>query len=217
MKRDSPLSISKLAVRFKKIRAMHKKGAVPVAPVRILKKDDDTFVSNKKADVTNNSSMDAQETSHADKVNPNANNSNPNVTSMPPPPVPLSVNVDDSVHVEGTDDAVPKKVSYAETLQAGSSKKVANFRSLGDDSDISLEGVDVVLPLESIKKVSSRFDCTLYGYFLGTRLAFPVVENYVKNTWTKFGLNKVMMNSSGSFFFKFNEKEGMAKVLEHGL
>nr|GEX16298.1 hypothetical protein [Tanacetum cinerariifolium] len=38
------------------------------------------------------------------------------------------------------------------------------------------------------KEVSSRFDNTLYGYFSGHRLAFPHVENYVKNTWAKFGL-----------------------------
>nr|GEY95222.1 hypothetical protein [Tanacetum cinerariifolium] len=32
------------------------------------------------------------------------------------------------------------------------------------------------------KEVSSRFANTLYGYFIGKRLAFPLVENYVKNT-----------------------------------
>ncbi|GJV19706.1 hypothetical protein Tco_1368726 [Tanacetum coccineum] len=32
------------------------------------------------------------------------------------------------------------------------------------------------------------------------RVAFPVVENFVKNVWKKFGLVRVMMNSKGFFF-----------------
>ncbi|GKE41807.1 hypothetical protein Tco_1469091 [Tanacetum coccineum] len=32
------------------------------------------------------------------------------------------------------------------------------------------------------------------------RVAFPVVENFVKNVWKKFGLVHVMMNSKGFFF-----------------
>nr|XP_043611677.1 uncharacterized protein LOC122583323 [Erigeron canadensis] len=47
-------------------------------------------------------------------------------------------------------------------------------------------------------------------------MAFPVVEMYVKNAWAKFGLKKVMMNTSGFFFFQFESKEGMLQVLEKG-
>ncbi|GKE86993.1 hypothetical protein Tco_1564468 [Tanacetum coccineum] len=38
----------------------------------------------------------------------------------------------------------------------------------------------VAIPLVAIKEVSNRFDNTLYGYFIGMRLAFPIFENYVK-------------------------------------
>ncbi|GJV86708.1 reverse transcriptase domain-containing protein [Tanacetum coccineum] len=48
------------------------------------------------------------------------------------------------------------------------------------------------------------------------RVAFPVVGNYVKNAWKKFGLVLVMMNSNGFFFFKFASIEGMNGVLENG-
>ncbi|XP_021996195.1 uncharacterized protein LOC110893393 [Helianthus annuus] len=50
----------------------------------------------------------------------------------------------------------------------------------------------------------------------GNRLPFPVVEYYAKNVWTKFGFLKVMMNESGFFFFKFDSKDGLMKVLEGG-
>nr|GEV21693.1 hypothetical protein [Tanacetum cinerariifolium] len=41
----------------------------------------------------------------------------------------------------------------------------------------------------------------------GKREAFPVVENYAKNAWIKFGLVRVTMNSNGIFFFKFTSIE----------
>nr|GEX62178.1 hypothetical protein [Tanacetum cinerariifolium] len=76
-----------------------------------------------------------------------------------------------------------------------------------------------VLQHKNVKKVvnevSARFDNTLYGYFVGKKLAFPLVENYVKNTWMKYGLERVM-NKNGFFFFQFTTHEGMEKVIENG-
>ncbi|GJS24842.1 RNA-directed DNA polymerase, eukaryota [Tanacetum coccineum] len=64
-------------------------------------------------------------------------------------------------------------------------------------------------------EVSSRFENTLYGYFVGKRLAFRLVENYVKNVWAKFGVKRVQLH--GEFFlFQFETKEGMDRVLENG-
>ncbi|GKD43560.1 putative reverse transcriptase domain, reverse transcriptase zinc-binding domain protein [Tanacetum coccineum] len=37
-------------------------------------------------------------------------------------------------------------------------------------------------------------------------LAFPIVQNYVKNTWGIFGLQKLMRNDDGVFLFKFATK-----------
>ncbi|PWA95915.1 histone-fold protein [Artemisia annua] len=78
-----------------------------------------------------------------------------------------------------------------------------------------VEGAHVTIPLKEIVDVSARFANTLYGYFIGKRLAFPIVENYVKNTWEKFGLERVMLNN-GFFLFQFSTKDGMDKVLESG-
>ncbi|KAJ9544003.1 hypothetical protein OSB04_023710 [Centaurea solstitialis] len=57
---------------------------------------------------------------------------------------------------------------------------------------------------------------TLIGYFLGSRLHFPVVQNYVKSAWSKFGYVDSMMNNNGVYFFKFNDAGGCAQVIESG-
>ncbi|GJS09425.1 RNA-directed DNA polymerase, eukaryota, reverse transcriptase zinc-binding domain protein [Tanacetum coccineum] len=49
-------------------------------------------------------------------------------------------------------------------------------------------GVDDHVPKELVSVVNKQLNDTLYGLFLGKRVAYPVVENYVKNTWGKLGL-----------------------------
>nr|GEV84699.1 hypothetical protein [Tanacetum cinerariifolium] len=44
-------------------------------------------------------------------------------------------------------------------------------------------GIDVVVPVESIRAIIERFVNTAYGFFLDKRVAYPVVANYVRNTW----------------------------------
>ncbi|GJU57213.1 reverse transcriptase domain-containing protein [Tanacetum coccineum] len=62
-----------------------------------------------------------------------------------------------------------------------------------------------------------RFVNTVYGFFLGKRVAYPVVANYVRNTWGKHGLVKSMHNSStGLFFLQFNSMDGSDSMLENG-
>ncbi|GKD12951.1 reverse transcriptase domain-containing protein [Tanacetum coccineum] len=39
-------------------------------------------------------------------------------------------------------------------------------------------GTDVAVPLESIRAISKRLNNTAYGFFLGKRVAYPVVANY---------------------------------------
>ncbi|GKB54013.1 hypothetical protein Tco_0904766 [Tanacetum coccineum] len=55
---------------------------------------------------------------------------------------------------------------------------------------------DVVVPLESIRAISERFVNTTYGFLFRKRVAYPIVANYVRNIWGKYGLVKSMLNSS---------------------
>ncbi|GJU92198.1 reverse transcriptase domain, reverse transcriptase zinc-binding domain protein [Tanacetum coccineum] len=75
-------------------------------------------------------------------------------------------------------------------------------------------GADVVVPVESI---SAWFANTVYGFFLGYRVAYLIVANYVRNTWSKYGLVKSMLNSSTRrFSFQFRSTDGLDAMLENG-
>ncbi|KAJ0521409.1 putative transcription factor interactor and regulator CCHC(Zn) family [Helianthus annuus] len=106
-----------------------------------------------------------------------------------------------------------RPLSYAHSVMNGSGKKL-NFRSFA--SLDRRDDCDVVLPKESIRVVKDKLANTLYGYFLGDRIAFPVVDYFVKNNWKKFGLEKTMMNANGFYFFKFADNAGMLAVLNGG-
>ncbi|KAJ0746720.1 hypothetical protein HanOQP8_Chr05g0181201 [Helianthus annuus] len=122
----------------------------------------------------------------------------------------------DTVHDEPFWDTykAEEPVSYAEKVQSNRRKTEVNFRLM--EPVETREGADIVIPKEVVKQVQDKFENVLYGYFLGNRLPFPVVEYYAKNVWAKYGFVKLMMNSDGFFFFKFDSKDGMTKVLEGG-
>ncbi|XP_071697485.1 uncharacterized protein [Rutidosis leptorrhynchoides] len=93
--------------------------------------------------------------------------------------------------------------------------KKVNFRYVEPVKDLE-DGIDVEIPLSYVLEAKKRYNNTLYGYFLGKRIAYPVVRNYALNVWKKFGIENVMMNSKGFFFFKFATEMGMHGILENG-
>ncbi|GKB48843.1 hypothetical protein Tco_0899596, partial [Tanacetum coccineum] len=105
------------------------------------------------------------------------------------------------------------KVSFASLLKKPMPSKAVRLSMIKNDESVT--GANVAIPLPAMEEVSKRFENTLYGYFIGKRLAFPVVENYVKNAWEKFGLERTML-SNGYFIFQFSSRDGMERVLENG-
>nr|GFA36730.1 hypothetical protein [Tanacetum cinerariifolium] len=81
-------------------------------------------------------------------------------------------------------------------------------RISGIDEVGSVPSANVVIRLAAVEEIIHRFQNTLYFYFIGKRLVFPLVENYVKNGCAKFGLERVML-TNGFFFFQFANCEGM--------
>ncbi|GKB69451.1 hypothetical protein Tco_0930863 [Tanacetum coccineum] len=101
--------------------------------------------------------------------------------------------------------------SYANVTGKPSGTKV-NFRTLFTPGG---NGIDVVVPVESIRAISERFANTTYVFF-GKRVAYPVVANYVRNTWGKYGLVRSMFSSStGLFSFQFRSMDGLDAMLEN--
>ncbi|PWA75187.1 zinc knuckle CX2CX4HX4C [Artemisia annua] len=92
-------------------------------------------------------------------------------------------------------------------------KKVANLCTLIVPAS---NGVDVAVSKESVLQVKECFEISIYGFFLGKRVSYPMVENYITNEWSIFGIVCSMMDSKGIFFFKFNSNTGMESMLENG-
>ncbi|GJS92902.1 hypothetical protein Tco_0799870 [Tanacetum coccineum] len=88
------------------------------------------------------------------------------------------------------------------------------FRSLDSDKPINTKA-EIKIPKASILDVHLRYSFSLYGYFMGKRVAFSVVENYVKKAWKKFGLFLVMINLKGFYFFMSASIKGTNGVLEN--
>ncbi|GJZ50917.1 hypothetical protein Tco_0605432 [Tanacetum coccineum] len=118
-----------------------------------------------------------------------------------------------STPVIATAGNAPGKSSYANVTGKPSGKKF-NFRTL---FTLRGNGIDVVVPVKSIRAISERFANTDYGFFLGKRVAYPVVANYDRNTWGKYGLLHSMFSSStGLFSFQFSSMDGLDAMLENG-
>ncbi|GJT35870.1 reverse transcriptase domain-containing protein [Tanacetum coccineum] len=92
--------------------------------------------------------------------------------------------------------------------------KKINFRPLVNEEKV--KNSNFVLPRDAIDKVKSKFENSLVYYFIGNSLAFQIVQNYVMNTWSKFGFEKVMNNDDGIFLFKFADSTGTEQVLDRG-
>ncbi|GKC12715.1 putative reverse transcriptase domain-containing protein [Tanacetum coccineum] len=121
------------------------------------------------------------------------------------PPLPMQVTT--------LTDNAPSKSSYANVTSKLSGKKL-NFHTLFTPVG---NGIDVVVLVESIRTTSERFANPAYSFLLGKRVAYPVVANYVRNTWGKYGLVRSMFSSSTRLFsFQFSSMEGLDAMLENG-
>ncbi|GJX32439.1 hypothetical protein Tco_0242294 [Tanacetum coccineum] len=104
------------------------------------------------------------------------------------------------------------KFSYANITSKPSGKKV-NVRTLFTPGG---NGIDVVVPVDSIRAISERFANIAYGFFLGKKVAYPVVANYVRNTWGKYGLiRSIFSSSTGLFSFQFSSIDGLDAMPEN--
>ncbi|GJU55559.1 retrovirus-related pol polyprotein from transposon TNT 1-94 [Tanacetum coccineum] len=133
---------------------------------------------------------------------------------------------------KGTDDEYNKKVDEefdSQSVNDGNSLASPSFASVVSPKPVTskncfrtfvnderLDNFNCVLPQVAANMVKGRYDNSLMGFFVGKSLAFLVVQNYVNNVWSKFGLVKLMKNDDGVYLFKFSSKSGMEQVLERG-
>ncbi|GJX67790.1 beta-caryophyllene synthase [Tanacetum coccineum] len=117
------------------------------------------------------------------------------------------------IDIVGPLQKAPGKSSYANITGKPSGKKV-NVHTLFTPGGY---GIDVVVPVDSIRTICERFANTAYDFFLGKKIAYPIVVNYVTNTWGKYGLVRSMFSSSTRLFsFQFSSMDGLDAMLENG-
>ncbi|GKB53941.1 hypothetical protein Tco_0904694 [Tanacetum coccineum] len=123
----------------------------------------------------------------------------------------------DSVNATCTDEGNVRNGVVPSITVASGNMQEENVGQSSTSPTANGNGADVAIPLESIRVVSKRYANSVYGFFLGKRVAYPVVANYVRNTWGKYGLLKSMLNSSTElFFFQFSSMHGLDSMLENG-
>nr|GEU75277.1 putative ribonuclease H-like domain-containing protein [Tanacetum cinerariifolium] len=122
-----------------------------------------------------------------------------------------------SDHIVQYVDINTKSTSHAEAASVSTKKLprvISDFCPLL--ADFVFDGGNIFIPRKAIEKVSTHFEHTLYVYFIGQRMAFLIVEYYVRNNWAKHRLKRIKMNNKGFFFFKFDSRASLEAVLEGG-
>ncbi|GJU00546.1 putative ribonuclease H-like domain-containing protein [Tanacetum coccineum] len=95
---------------------------------------------------------------------------------------------------------------FTSVLHEESSKKKVNFYTLiMDNTDVA----DVLIPMSSVLKLHASFKNTLYGYFIGKKVAFLVVERCLLNSWKKYCITRVMGDKQGFIFIQFSSVAGL--------
>ncbi|KAJ9536466.1 hypothetical protein OSB04_un000347 [Centaurea solstitialis] len=103
--------------------------------------------------------------------------------------------------------------------------KVSFAAVVGEQPSMGLEffpledkkAYSVTIPIELAKEAAKAYSSTIVGYFLGSRIPFPVVQRTLQSAWAKYGCNDVMMNNTGFFFIKFNDEGGSQRAVEEGM
>ncbi|GKD26033.1 hypothetical protein Tco_1232247 [Tanacetum coccineum] len=76
---------------------------------------------------------------------------------------------------EDSDNGSKKSASFALIFKENTTKKIVQTSELRNDEFV--QGADVAIPLAAVDEISDRFGNTIYGYFIGKRLTFHIVEN----------------------------------------
>nr|GEZ78766.1 hypothetical protein [Tanacetum cinerariifolium] len=108
-------------------------------------------------------------------------------------------------------------VSEVHGFHSPTSANEENLNDAGTNAGPTSTGNTPVVSVESIRAISERFANTAYGFFVGKRVAYPVVADYVINTWGKYELVKSKLNSSTKIFsFQFSSIDDLDAMLENG-
>ncbi|GKD70329.1 hypothetical protein Tco_1324419 [Tanacetum coccineum] len=114
----------------------------------------------------------------------------------------------------GGRDVKGKEGLIAGKTTSGVKSSCNTLSGINQDNVATKNSINAVTGEPSRKSVNF---CTLIAPTgNGANVAYPIVDNYVKNTLSKYGLFKSMFNSSNKlFFFKFISNDGIDAMLEN--
>ncbi|GJV99691.1 hypothetical protein Tco_1554943 [Tanacetum coccineum] len=105
---------------------------------------------------------------------------------------PLAESITTNIHV-GSDPLKDNNSQGITNFDIGASNAKSVHLSWMSSDDV-ITGADIAIPLAAVQVVRNQFANTLYGYFIRKRLAFHIVEAYARNTWSKFGFERVIID-----------------------
>ncbi|PWA83312.1 hypothetical protein CTI12_AA169650 [Artemisia annua] len=106
---------------------------------------------------------------------------------------------------------------FAEKLKQGSEElalKMEYFPNLVTKLENGNKRIE--FSVEELVRGGQAFALQLYGYFVGTSMDYRVVYDNLMKMWRVYGIEDITKTSSGIFYFKFKNEEGMKTVLDSG-
>ena len=77
------------------------------------------------------------------------------------------------------------------------------------------DGSEVVIFEEELVMMgSAKWELTICGYFVGSKMSFNELRHNLIRMWGKYGLGEMFTTSNDVFCFKFKHKDGMNVVIE---
>ncbi|KAJ9536678.1 hypothetical protein OSB04_un000151 [Centaurea solstitialis] len=137
----------------------------------------------------------------------------------------MSIHASSGVPASSEIPAVERQSVFSRLSTDGSSGVKSFAAVVGNKSNAGLtffpledkKAFTVSIPLELAKEAAKSFNTTIVGYFLGSRIPFPIVTRFLKQVWSKHGVSDIMMNAKGFFFIKFNDEGGSIRAMEEGM
>ncbi|GKA89379.1 hypothetical protein Tco_0811191, partial [Tanacetum coccineum] len=194
---------------IKSLRSCFKASKIRNIDGKILGKDGKPMIATRQVQFgmeKQNSNVDSQSLNERDDSHASGGWTDDNVNAMKT--AENDVN-DDQFWSQNKNVSSPTRsfVNVVSGATSGSTSSIINFRTMVNPEKV--ENSDFVLPVDVVNAVQNRFANSLVGFFVGKAVAFPLVKNYVTNTWAKFGFQKIMRDEDGFFYFKFASLTGL--------
>ncbi|GKB17042.1 RNA-directed DNA polymerase, eukaryota, reverse transcriptase zinc-binding domain protein [Tanacetum coccineum] len=174
-------------------------------------------VDNEAIDSSKQSNVESNVESGSDESNKQSIDDGAQSTKVPITPMSMPVNVQASTVKTCMDsyDDNKYKSSYIDKVnntELNDENKLDHIPTVINDDGLEF----VVFDDDLVKEGSKRWELSACGYFVGYRMSIQELRYHLYRMWSKFGLKHILNNGNGVFVFKFDNLQGLQKVIESG-